>query len=131
MPVGLTDSRLTHEYFARWGDVVHVGLSLNYRDVIVSAQERKQLRQKLYNSQGRQRQCRGEEAAAAEAEYFSGGGQPCGIGWGIRAPRSVHSGDRLHLCRYLWWVWGWERLLRYPKLDEPRAITRHLARPME
>lgn len=51
MPVGLTDSRLTHEYFARWGDVVHVGLSLNYRDVLVSAQERKQLRQKLYNAQ--------------------------------------------------------------------------------
>jgi hypothetical protein len=51
MPSSLSDSRSAHEYFARWGDVVHVGVSLDYRDVIVSAEERKQLRQKLNNSQ--------------------------------------------------------------------------------
>lgn len=51
MPATLSDSHSAHEYFARWGDVVHVGLSLDYRDVIVSAEERRQLRLKLNNAQ--------------------------------------------------------------------------------
>ena len=51
MPTTVLETRKVRDWFARYGDVVHVGLSLNYRDVIVCAEEKRHLRQKLHASQ--------------------------------------------------------------------------------
>eukprot|EP00965_Chrysotila_dentata_P050312 1666803-Pleurochrysis_carterae.AAC.1 len=51
MPVDARDSQAAHDFFSQWGDVVHVGVSFDWRELILATRYRHTRREKLHASQ--------------------------------------------------------------------------------